>query len=163
MQEWAIRTHRRQQQVVLQNGLASSKAACTRHLKRRLGHGRSAATHGTWSNLTECRQAFRMDATDLYRCRETTNAFRPAFFRAMLARSLDAGGRVIGVLLLIRLLGRQYSLPGPGWPHGCPVRLSFHFSAAHRLRLAPACVFRTCPDFFRHLAVACAALADHLP
>ena len=70
---------------------------------------------------------------------------------------------MFGVRELTFLDGRQYSTPGPGWPQAWPVRVSFHFSAAHRFRLAPALVFRTCPAFFRHLAVAWAARADHLP
>jgi hypothetical protein len=65
-------------------------------------------------------------------------------------------------LLLTRLVGLQYSLAPPA-PQALPLFVSCHFSAPHRFRFAPACVFRTFPLAFLHLAVACAARADHLP
>jgi hypothetical protein len=68
----------------------------------------------------------------------------------------------LGVLLLTRRVGRQYSFDPPA-PQGLPVLVSCHFSAPHLFRFSPACVFRTFPLAFLHLAVACAARADHLP
>lgn len=92
---------------------------------------------------------------------------------------------VRGVFFDTRRDGRQYSAPPPGWPHSRPVRTSFHlraqwvsatepargdpgpliayFSRPHRRRLAPALPLWTWPLFLRHLAVACAARALHLP
>ena len=67
---------------------------------------------------------------------------------------------ILGVLLDTCLEGRQYSMPGPLWPHGLPVFVSFHFSLVQRFRLDPAAVLRTCPLFLRHFAMAWEARAD---
>ena len=61
---------------------------------------------------------------------------------------------IAGVALLIRFVGRQYSVLDPAEPQGLLVRLSFHFSAAQRLSDAPAALLRTWPCFLRHLATA---------
>jgi hypothetical protein len=69
---------------------------------------------------------------------------------------------VLGVLLLILRVGRQYSFSPPA-PQAAPDLVSRHRSAPHRFRFAPPSVLRTSPLLLRHLAVACAARADHLP
>ena len=76
-------------------------------------------------------------------------------------RALPRG--MAGVAALTRLEGRQYSVADPAEPHGLFVRLSTHFSLAHRRSDVPAADLRTWPCFFRHLATACAARADHFP
>jgi len=81
-----------------------------------------------------------------------------AFWRWSCRRCLPLG--IFGVFEDTFLDGLQYSMPGPLWPHGRPVLVSFHFSFVQRLRLVPALVFRTWPDFFLHFAIACDARAD---
>ena len=70
---------------------------------------------------------------------------------------------ITGVFDETLFVGRQYSVEFLEPPQGAPVRLSFHFSAAHRFKFAPAAVLRTCPCALRHFAQACAARALHFP
>ena len=70
---------------------------------------------------------------------------------------------IAGVRLDTFLVGRQYSVELDDPPQGAPVLLSFHFSFCHLFSEAPAADFRTEPCALRHLAVACAARADHFP
>lgn len=102
-----------------------------------------------------------MDVTKVYACsdgpylrRWSEVARRWAAFRPWLRFSAAEPGRVTGVFELTRLDGRQYSVLSLELPHERPVRVFFHFSAPHRLRLLPFSVFRTCPLFFRHFAMA---------
>ena len=52
---------------------------------------------------------------------------------------------VLGVLLETLFVGRQYSF-FPPWPHGFPVRVSFHFSAPHLFNDVP---LQSCELAFR--------------
>lgn len=83
-------------------------------------------------------------------------ALFPADFLLMLARFFDGliSFVVLGVLLETLLEGRQYCFFLVLAPQGFPVRVSIHFSAAHRLREDPFFDFLTCPFPFRHLAIA---------
>ena len=67
-------------------------------------------------------------------------------------------GFLFGVLPALRV-GRQYSASLSFAvfcdPHAWPVRLFTHFCLPQSRRLFPAADLRTCPCFFRHLAVAC--------
>lgn len=84
-------------------------------------------------------------------------ARRPRAFRALLAEPFR--GLILGVFELTLLLGLQYSPESLLFPQGLPVRVFFQASAFQRFRFFPALVFRTCPCFLRHLAIACEALA----
>lgn len=103
--------------------------------------------------------------TGFYFFLKAFGAVPPARFAAMFFRfeAFEIWVAVTGVFFEIRFEGRQYSLPGPSWPHGFPVLTSIHFSFPHLLRFAPALVFLTAPWLFLHLATAWAALALHFP
>ena len=67
---------------------------------------------------------------------------------------------VFGVFLLTRLVGRQNCFLFVFAPQAFPVLVSTHFSFSQRLSDLPFLVLRTLPLPFRHLAIACDALAD---